>query len=391
VLTSIVLAVSPRPEVADAQVWLGGLLTPFLALLPDTGEPVIAHAPDGRIRWAVLAEEAARPPAALLAGAVVVAPVGAVMDADRLLVGAGSRSGIAAGDWAVAGAVLVGVVGRVDRDTSEVWRLTHPAVRLGARLLVQQDAHFVVAGDGSPEPQIQHPRIRSMPKDSWVVADPGPTGADARTRGFVLGRMATEPVPGGGLERRYRLQTSQPGLPAALGVLVASGNGTAGWSDVVAADDRRWALAQARVLGAGDPSGVRRSVTVAAGLLHGVRRGDAASVQGFYVGRVDAAGPWTCRIRLLADPGSRVHAALLGETLGEPFVLEPRSVEARRMFMAERGPWEGGSLVTAGTDGLPWGLRLGEVQGGLEAAVLDRPFPIGAFGRVDVWTRERDR
>ena len=110
-----------------------------------------------------------------------------------------------------------------------------------------------------------------------------------------------------------------------------------------------------------------------------------------YVGRVTAAGPWTCRIRLLADPGSRVHASLLGETLGEPFPLEPRSVEGRRMVMAARGPAGAGPLVTAGTDGLPWGLHLGEHEGGRAAAVLHRPFPVGAFGRVGLWTRKRGR
>lgn len=48
------------------------------------------------------------------------------------------------------------------------------------------------------------------------------------------------------------------------------------------------------------------SVTVGAGRTDGVREGQAVCALGALVGRVQQAGPWRSRVRLITDPGSQI-------------------------------------------------------------------------------------
>jgi cell shape-determining protein MreC len=302
-------------------------------------------------------------------------------DGSVLRLDAGTRDGVAPGAPAVLGDVLLGVVEEVSARECRVRTVLSSRFRavgrVAPRVETEEGASLVLAGTGGRfltiavsegmDPVRPGDRVACAAPPFQVEGEGVPGSAGA---GFLLGF-----VEGTARGRPTRVApAADPSRARAL--LLALGEGE---ELALSSSGSHAATIPARAIPRSEVAPGRRSLLLSAGSRAGVKEGDAVAIGPRLLGFVASVGPWSCRVRLLGDPGLVLPLSLRREGAGTVELGQARPEGAGAFATATvEGPVRG-SVHFSG-EGIARGLLVGSGEVREGRLVLDPdPDPAGPF------------
>ncbi|HET6204363.1 MAG TPA: rod shape-determining protein MreC [Planctomycetota bacterium] len=303
-----------------------------------------------------------------------------------LVLEAGTEDGVAVGTPAILGDALLGFVESASPRACRVRTVLSPRFRAAARISREGEGEpsLVVAGTGGPFLSIAvAERIEEVRSGDAVLCAPSPFPPAEEglpgplAEGFVLG---TVDEAGRGRPTRVRPAADPSRASAALLLL-------GGGEEVRLSRSGAGAPSlEARAFGV-EVSPGRRSLLLMAGVRDGVREGDPVSLGPRLFGFAAGVGPWSCRVRLVGDPGLALPLSLRREGEGAVFLGVVLPERAGRFRTGGVKASLRGSVHFAG-EGLARGLVVGRGDLVGEVLTLEGDFDASRIPSLEVLRKE---